>query len=336
MRDCKTRLFLVALGAGLLASTGCQRYSKSETYYLIANNLKLNYWKTANAGFAAAATAIGVTARLEGPDTFDPQAEEKAFEQAVASKPAGILISIADAALMTSEINTAIGAGVPVITMDSDAPGSGRLMFVGTNNLEAGRLGGERLIFKMNGKGNVVFFSNPGQPNLDERLKGYRDAFASHPDIKVAEVFDMKGDSRTAFDEAQKLLGKTGKDHIDAFVSLESSSGKDVAEAVRRVVGEKQEPEPRTVIAMDVDEETLRLVNLGEIDSTISQRPYTMGYAGLKMLAEIHHALPQHFGTDYSSDPHSPYPVFIDTGTALVDRTNVDTYIKINAEAAGR
>lgn len=331
MNRYKMSLVLVALGAGLVAGTGCQRYSKSETYYLIANNLKLNYWKTANVGFVKAAADLGVTARLEGPDNFDPRAEETEFEKAVASKPAGILISVADASLMTAEINTAIAAGIPVITMDSDAPGSNRLSFVGTNNLEAGRLGGERLAFRLNGKGNVVFFSNPGQPNLDERLKGYKDVFSTHPDIKIVEVFDMKGDSRSAFDEAQKLIIKTGKDQVDAFVSLESSSGKEVAEVLHR-----GGVETRPLVAMDVDDETLKLVNMGEIDSTISQRPYTMGYVGLKTLAEIHHALPKQFSADYAGDPHSPYPVFIDTGTALVDRTNVDTYLKANAEAAGK
>ena len=211
MRDCRSSLFLMALGASLLAATGCQRYSKSETYYLVANNLKLNYWKTANAGFEAAAAAIGVTARLEGPDTFDAKAEEAVFEKVVAAKPAGILISVADAALMTPAINSAIAAGIPVVTMDSDAPASNRITFVGTNNLEAGRLGGQRLLFMLNGKGNVVFFTNPGQPNLDERLKGYKDAFADHPGIKIVEVFDMKGDSGTAFDEAQKLVGAQGR-----------------------------------------------------------------------------------------------------------------------------
>ena len=181
----------------------------------------------------------------------------------------------------------------------------------------------------MNGKGNVVFFSNPGQPNLDERLKGYKDAFVDHPGIKIVEVFDMKGDSNSAFDEAQKLVTRTGADKIDGFVSLESSSGRAVGEILQRA-----KAEDRALVAMDVEDDTLKLINLNEIDSTISQRPFTMGYVGLKALAEIHHALPQHFRTDYASDPHSPYPVFIDTGTALVDKTNVDAYIKSNADAA--
>jgi ribose transport system substrate-binding protein len=321
MPNHRTNLALLAIGAGLLASTGCQRYSKSENYYLISNNLKLDYWKAVDEGFETAATNIGVTAQLRGPDTFDPTAEESEFEKAVAANPAGILISVADAALMTPEINKAIAAGIPVITVDSDAPGSNRLMFVGTNNLEAGRLGGARLVYKLNGKGNVVFFSNPGQPNLDERLKGYKDILASHPDIKIVEVFDVKGNSGSAFDEAQRLVALTGKDKIDAFVSLESTSGKDFSDVLRRA-----NATDRTVIAMDVNPDTLKMVNLGNIDSTISQRPYTMGYVGLRMLASIHHSLPKQFATDYATDPHSPYPVFLDTGTALVDKTNVDRF----------
>ena len=48
---------------------------------------------------------------------------------------------------------------------------------------------------QLNGKGNVVFFTMPGQPNLEERLKGYKDVFANYPGIKIVEVFDMKGES---------------------------------------------------------------------------------------------------------------------------------------------
>ena len=121
-----------------------------------------------------------------------------------------------------------IAAGIPVITMDSDAPESKRLYFIGTNNLEAGRLGGERVAARLNGKGNVVFFTNPGQPNLEERLKGYKDVFAGYPGIKVVEVFDIKGDSGTAMDKAAEYLARTGEDKIDGFICLDSA-GEDVA-----------------------------------------------------------------------------------------------------------
>ena len=135
---------------------------------------------------------------------------------------------------MGPEINKAIDAGIPVITIDSDAPDSQRLYFIGTNNLEAGRLGGQFVAEQLNGKGNVVFFTMPGQPNLEERLKGYKDVFANSPGIKIVEVFDMKGHSTAAMDKAMEYLARTGPAKINAYISLESSSAKDVAEAFKR------------------------------------------------------------------------------------------------------
>ena len=302
---------------------GCTGHSKSDRYYLIATNIKVPYGKSALAGFQAAAAQYGVTVDMRGPDTFDPQAEVTEFKSIVSTKPAGILVSVGNAAMLGPEIDNALAAGIPVITMDSDAPDSKRLYFIGTNNLQAGRLGGQRVASKLNGKGNVVFFTNVGQPNLDERLKGYKDAFSTFPGINVAQVVDIKGDSGTAMDNAQALLAKTGADKIDAMICLESSSGKDVGEAFKRAKAES-----RLLVAMDTSDATLELIKDGTIDSTIAQKPYTMAFFGLKVLDEIHHYPVTPLAQDFKLDPSSPFPAFVDTGTALIDKTNVDTVMK--------
>jgi ribose transport system substrate-binding protein len=304
---------------------GCTRHSKSERYYLIGTNLDVAYWKTASEGFQKAAAEFGVTAGTRGPGNFDPQAEVVEFRKVVATKPAGILVSVASSQLLAPEIDAAITAGIPVITMDSDSPESKRLYFIGTNNLEAGRLGGHRVAAVLNGKGNIVFFTNPGQPNLDERLKGYKDVFSSYPGIKVADVFDIKGDTGTAMDKAEEYLGKKGPDKVDALVCLESASGKDVGEAVRRA---KAKGDPgRLLVTMDTDQATLQLVKDGIIDSTISQKPYTMARLGLKALDDIYHYPVKPLAADYGLDPFSPFPAFIDTGVSLVDKSNVDAIL---------
>jgi ribose transport system substrate-binding protein len=84
---------------------------------------------------------------------------------------------------------------------------------------------------------------------------------------------------------------------------------------------------------MDIDPDTLNLIKSGNIDSTISQKPYTMAYIGLKGLDEVHHYLPKQFRTDYGVNSFSPYPVFVDTGTSLIDKTNVDMLLENSAEA---
>ena len=146
---------------------------------------------------------------VRGPENYDPQAEVQEFRNTFPIKPAGLLVSVADQNLMQPAIDDAINAGIPVITIDSDAPKSHRLYFIGTNNLIAGRLGGERVVEKLHGKGNVVFYTMP-QLNLEERLKGYKDVFADNPGIKVVEVFNIKGDSGNAFDRTTHYLTEKG------------------------------------------------------------------------------------------------------------------------------
>ena len=320
---------LIPLAAiGLAFMSGCQaRHSTKEVFYLISANQALPYWQSAAAGFKQAGAEYKVTAKVVGPDGHDPQAELTELNNAVAAKAGGILISVADAAVLKPGIDAAVSAGIPVITVDSDAADSRRLYFIGTNNLEAGRLGGQRIVEKLGGKGNVVVFTFAGQPNTEERLKGIKDVFSTHPDLKIVDVVDIKADPKTAFDKTQQYMAQTGPKEINAFICLDSASGKPVSDAVARVSGSN-----RVVIAWDVSPDTLAAIKAGAIDATVVQKPYTMGYAGLKALDQIFHdvAVPS---KDFSTDPFSPYPKFVDTGTSLVDKSNVDVYI---AAAAGK
>ena len=315
-------VLLFTLSVCTVALTGCKRHSSAEHFYLVTANTKLAYWQSASAGLDKIAKEYDVHADMRGPKGFDPQDEVAEFRSVVALKPNGILISVADEKLMQPEIDAAINAGIPVITIDSDAPSSKRLYFIGTNNRQAGRLGGHALVQKLGGKGNVVFFTNPGQPNLDDRLNGYKDVLADSPNIHVKEVVDIKGESTAAFDYTQRALALTGKDRVDAFVCLEASAGPEVGEVLHR--GNTKD---RVVIAMDLNTDTLDDVKQGIIAATIAQKPFTMAYFGVKMLDELYHNPLPSLTTDYSVDPSAPIPAFIDTGSTLVDQSNVDQFI---------
>ncbi|MFZ0392718.1 MAG: substrate-binding domain-containing protein [Terracidiphilus sp.] len=321
------KVFVVLLGTGVAVLCGCQRHSTKEVYYLVTANAALPYWQTAAQGFNQAGAEYGVTAKVAGPDGYDAQDELSELNKAVAAKPAGILISVADAAVLQPGINAAVAAGVPVITVDSDDPASQRLYFIGTNNLEAGRLGGKRLAEKLPAKANLIVFTLTGQPNTDERLKGVKDALSVRPDVKIADVIDIKGDPRVAFDKAQVLLAQTGEKKIDGFICLDSASGKMVSDAIARATDKN-----RVLVAWDVNPDTLDGIKTGTIDATIAQKPYTMGYVGLKALDEVFHNPPKQLGKDYAVDSFAPYPVFIDTGTSLVDKNNVDLYLAAAAQ----
>jgi len=315
----------------VLPLINCRSEHSGEEYYvLIATNIQVPYWKAAGAGFMQAASQLKVRAEFTGPDGYDPKAEKEAFAAALAKKPTGILISAADTTLLKDSIDGAIAAGIPVLTVDSDAPDSKRLFFIGTNNYQAGVTGGQRLAAELKGKGNVVVFSIPGQANVAERLKGYRDALESHPQIKIDRVVDIAGDPRVAFDTTTQIVGKE-KDKVDAFVCLEALAGKEVANvlASNKISG-------KVVIAMDTDPDTLDWVRKGVIAATISQKPYTMTYFGLQMLDGLYHHKLSSLTTDWSKDSFSPIPAFVDTGSALIDKSNVESFIQSKESATGK
>lgn len=319
------------LSAALLVLSSCTplAHDPKELYILVTTNMKVPYWQSALAGLNHAATELKVKVDMVGPDTYDTKAEHDEFQKAVARKPSGILVSAADAAVMAPDITAAIQSGVPVITLDSDSPQSKRLLFIGTDNYNAGRLGGQLVSKLVNGKGNVVIFTMPGQSNLDERLHGYQSALDSHPGMKVMQTVDIKGDPTVAFDTAKQLMD--GKTKVDAFVCLEAIACPEVGEVVsRQSAGAKP-----VIVAMDTDQRTVSLIQKGVISATIAQKPFTMAYFGVKLVDELHHHPPASLTTNFAQDSFSPLPTFVDTGTFIIDKDSVGSFVQQTQAHAG-
>jgi ribose transport system substrate-binding protein len=307
---------------------GCSgpQHSVDEKFYLIATNIQVPYWRDAASGLVKAATPMRVKVEFIGPDTFDPKSELEALQKAIALKPAGIMISPADPELMTADIDRAIGQGIPVITIDSDARSSKRLLFIGTDNYKAGQMGGQVLAKQLRGKGNVVVFSMPAQSNLRERLRGYEDVLAAHPGIKIVEVVDIRGDPRIAFDKTRDIV-QNQRAKVDAFVCLEAVACPEVADVLERNKADK------VVVAMDVDPRTLEWIQKGRISATIGQKPYTMAYYGLKVVDDLHHNKITPLDANWAQDSFSPIPTFVDTGVTLIDTSNVQAFLKARDSA---
>jgi ribose transport system substrate-binding protein len=326
-RQLSSLLGLVWLSTSLLS---CGPHDSSEYFVFVAANVQVPYWQAAGAGFTKAGSQFKVRTDFLGPNTYDPKAERDALDQAVQQKATGILLGVTDPVLLKDSIDKAIAAGVPVITMDSDAPASKRLFFIGTNNHEVGMTGGLRLAQELKGKGNVVVFTMPDQHNMQDRLHGYRDALERTPNIKITRVVDIQGDPRIAFDTTTQIIGKE-KDQVDAFVCLEAQSGKEVAGVLNsyHVTG-------KVVMAMDTDPKTLQFIQSGAIAATISQKPYTMAFVGMQMLDNLYHHRPSSLETDWSKDSFAPIPAFVDTGSALIDKSNVDSFLQAKQSATGK
>ena len=316
----KPSIALVAVAMSLLCACG-GRHETTEVYVLVATNTKIPYWQEAAEGLRTAARNLGVQAEMVGPETYDPKAEKEEFLNLIHRKitPAGILVSAADPEVMREAIDSAAAAGIPVVTIDSDSPKSKRLTFIGTNNYVAGQMSGELLAKELNGKGNVVVYTIPGQENLDERLEGWKRVLARNPGIRIVQVINIAGDPTKAFDGTQSLIEK-GKTPPDAFVCLEALSCSEVANVLDRA-----SLKDKIIIAMDTPEGTLNWMRKGMIRATIAQKPFTMAYFGTRVLDAFHHDRPTGDASPVQGS-RALVPVFMDTGATLVDKSNIASF----------
>jgi ribose transport system substrate-binding protein len=316
-------LMVISLGMLLAAlfSASCQKpfHEETEHYILVATNINLEYWQDAGAGFRDAARGLGVKADFQGPTYLSPEEELKVFKEAVAQHPSGILVSPARPELFSAAINEAIGAGIPVITMDTDAPDSKRILYIGTDNRQAGMESGRQIATLMNGKGQLVVVTVPGQLNLEERLRGAQEVLAKYPGIKIATTLNDQGDPRTANDLISDLFKKN--ETVNGILCLEASGGPGAGETLHRLDLGGKIP----VVAMDLNPETLDFIQQKVISVTIGQKPYTMAFYGLRFLDDLHHNIVHEF-KDWQTAPASSLPARVDTGTNVINASNLAAF----------
>ena len=310
---------LIFAGAGLIASCAKPYHEETERYVFVATNINLPYWKEAEAGFLDAARTLGVKGELTGPTTYDPHGEVGIFRKIVEQNPAGICLSAARPEIFQADIDKAVAAGIPVICVDADVPDSKRLVYIGTDNVKAGRESLRRMAALIPGKGNIVVISIPGQHNVDDRVAGVADALKNFPSLKLTKILDDKGDAGSAFDQVSELIQK--KEKVDGLICLEATGGSGAAGALHRFSLEGKLP----IVAFDNDPGTLDWIERGAITATITQKPYVMSYYGLKFLDDLHHNAVHQF-KDWRTALATPMPTFVDTGTVVVDKSNLKVY----------
>ena len=309
----------LAMGGLFLGSCGAPYHQPEEHYILVAANVNLPYWQEAEAGLRDVGKLMGVKVEMTGPASLSPNEELTAFKEALAQHPSGILVSVSNPQLFKGPIDDAVLQGIPVICIDADAPDSKRVLFVGTDNARAGEESAKRMAGLLGGQGSIVIVGLTGQLNVEDRVRGANDALKKYPGIKVLQTIDDKGDSRNAYDAIAALVQK--KEKIDGIIGLEASGGEGAAEVLNRfdLAGKVK------IVAFDKNPETLDWISRGAITATVVQKPYIMGFYGVRFADDLHHNVVHEY-KDWRTAPSAPLPVWVDTGTAVIDKNNLAAF----------
>ena len=303
-------LLAAAVSLGFAACSGSAPESTAKPklrFALIPKALDIPVFDYANKGAQRQAAALGVEVIYRGPDKADELKQKETLESMIAQKVDGIAISVLNAELLTSTIDKAIDAGIPVITWDSDAPKSKRLAFYGVDDLSSGRIMGEEAAKLLNGKGTVAFITSLGANNLQMRLQGAKESLAKYPGITIVDTFDIQEDST----RCQQLIA-TGSNRYPDLGAWISVGGWPVfsANALDPV-----NPAKTKFISFDTVPSAISLLRAGKVQVLLGQKYFGWGSEPVRMLHDI------------VVNKKQPPAKIINSGVDVVTPATVDAYV---------
>ena len=253
-----------------------------QLYVFLPKSLDNPYWDDCRKGMEDLAAELGVQAEFLGPDTGDAAKQVAIFESVLARNPAGIAVSPNDPETVTAVIAQATAQGIPVFAWDADAPNSERLAYVGTNNVEAGKVAGEELANAIGGAGQVaIIHGSLTAQNAIERVDGFMQALENYPDIEVVATEPTDDSPATALSKSESLL--QAYPDLKAFYGVTGVGVPGAAGAVKQAdkCGEV------VVVGFDVVPQGIEAMRDGCAQVLISQRPYGMTQQTLQMMYDM-------------------------------------------------
>ena len=239
------------------------------------------YWANVEKGVADAAASLGVQADFFVPTQEDITAQISTMEGYIAQGYDGIAVAPSDPKAMEATIAAAMEAGIPVITLDTDAPESVRLAYVGTSNKSAGVVAGEEMAKLLPDGGSVAFGTGSLTAlNSLERMEGFREGMGDQVTV-VEPVNNDKEDSATALELANASL-VANPDLAGAF-GVYAYNGPAWAKAIR----EQGKEGAVKVVAFDATDEHIEFLKEGLIDVLVAQREYFQGYNSVELLTQM-------------------------------------------------
>jgi ribose transport system substrate-binding protein len=325
----KSMLLAVALAAVQLAGCNSRENSApregSAGFAFITNGVA-DFWEHAQAGANAAGEELDVDVTVIMPNSMTDQTRK--IEDLLIRGTDGIAISPIDPANQVEIINQA-AAETNLITHDSDAPQTNRLVYIGMDNYQAGVMCGKTLRDALPDGGKImIFVGRLDQDNAKRRRRGFIDAILGlEPD---PERNDPPGRELTSHDGKYTILGSmtdqfdrakakanvedalTRHPDLTAAVGLFEYNPPLILEALDRAgkLGQVK------VMAFDENSATLQGIKDGNVIATVVQNPYEYGHRSIEVLNELHKG----------NKSIVPENKFIDIPARVIDSSNVDEF----------
>ena len=295
---------LLSLGllAGAAHAQGLKEAKDVRIAFVVHGSASDPYWSVVKRGVDDAAALTGAKVEYHAPQVFDVVEQARLMDAAVATKPDGIAVSIADADALRESVTAALAAGIPIVIVDSGEKHGeemGTTLYVGTvSEYDSGKKAGERLAKE--GILKVVCINHEvGNISLDDRCQGLNDGLKpSGGGTEVVAVTPDPGD-----------IPRRTEAYLSAHPDVQAvfAMGAGAANPLIPMFREKELFGKIKLYTFDISPEVLDSIIAGEMGFGMDAQQYLMGFLPVIYMVEnaTHGFWPQ-------NDSYTG-PLFIDT-----------------------
>jgi simple sugar transport system substrate-binding protein len=236
------------------------------------------FWAIVRNGVEAAARQMDVVVSYRAPDVYSVERMKAMIDQAVASRPDGLVVSIPESGLAPA-IRRAVQAGIPVVSINSGSDvyrRLGVLAHVGQPEERAGFEAGRRLA-AAGVRRALCVNQQIGNQGLDARCRGLARALrGGGARSRVLGVDDQSAAT------PRRIADAVLKGRIDGVLALNATSGIEAVTGVRRI-GRSAAVK---VATFDLGPDVLRAVRAHQLLFAVDQQAYLQGYLPIVLLTE--------------------------------------------------
>lgn len=282
MHKFKKILISTLIGAATIGalSFSTAALAEGERYVLVSHAPDSDsWWNTVKNGIALAGKQLNVEVEYRNPPSGDLADMARIIEQTTASRPNGIITTLADFDVLSAPIRSAVDQGINVIIMNSGTPEQARevgaLMFVGQPEYDAGLAAGLRA--KVDGVASFVCVNHViSNTVVAERCRGFADGLG-------VELGDSMLDSGQDPAEIKNRVSAYLSAHpdTDAILTLGPTS----ADPTLLALEDNGMAGDIYFGTFDLGENIVKGIKSGVIEWGIDQQPFLQAYLPVVILA---------------------------------------------------
>jgi ribose transport system substrate-binding protein len=285
---------LLAGAFGALSLGACNRggdpAASKPVVALVVKTLNNPFFIEMEAGAREVADSLGYELLVQAPEReIDVDRQMQIVENLIQRRVSVLALVPNGSRELVPAVVKANGANIPVVIVDTrldaatlSAAGGRIATFVGSDNVDGGRLAGRFLVEALPSGGPIAVLEGiPGHETGDARLTGFREAIAAAPSLRIVSSQTANWERDQAFTVTQNLL----QAHPD-LVALFACNDVMALGAVEAIAAAGRTDRIR-VVGFDAQDDAQMAIREGRMAATIAQNPRAMGRLAVLSAARL-------------------------------------------------